>query len=557
MQSSQKPKVAYFSMEIGIKSSIPTYSGGLGILAGDILKSAADMGLPVVGVTLLYNFGYFKQGINQEGRQYEIYPNFDPRNELRELPERTHINLEGDDVTLRAWRYNIIGRNGHIVPVLFLDTNGVNGNNRGQSDITNHLYGGDKNYRIKQEAILGIGGVRMLEALGLNIDTYHMNEGHSAFLTLELLSKRNYDAEKVKESCVFTTHTPVAAGHDYFYYHDVKSILGNMVPLDIERHGANGELNMTLLALNLSRFANGVSEGHAEVARGMFPGYQIDSITNGIHTYTWTSSHIQKAYDLLVPEWRKDPSRLKKISDLPNAAELIKKAHDAAKAELFDYVKDTNGTKFDPKNLTIGFARRAAGYKRADLIFRDLDALRRMGGGKIQLIFSGKAHPHDDIGKGLVYRVNQGIRELGGNIPSVFLEDYNMDLGRLITQGVDVWLNTPQRPMEASGTSGMKAASGAVPSFSVLEGWFREGHKEGVTGWSIGYDSRENNDEEDLRDFLRKLENVLIPAYGGRDWETAMVGSVAHNGSHFHSERVVKEYAKKVWEIPLEERLAA
>ena len=473
----QNPRVAYLSMEVGLNPSIPTYSGGLGILAGDTLKSAADKGLAVVGVTLLHNNGYFNQHIDGRGNQYESYTPFDPRKGgMEELKERVTVNVQGREVSVRAWRYDIIGRNGHIVPVYFLDTNGVkdingvNTNRPWDEDITSKLYGGDHAYhRITQEVVLGIGGARMLQRLGYDVETYHMNEGHSAFLTLELLRQSGYNPDKVREKCVFTTHTPVPDGHDRFPYDIVRDVIRDL-PNNIQEYAGNKDnmLNMTLFALNLSRFTNAVSQKHAEVTRKMFPGHEIHSITNGVHSYTWTSREMQEVYDGLVPEWRQDPSNLRKIIESHDAISQIKSAHQTSKARLLDYVRKTAGVEFDPELLTIGFARRSTEYKRPDLILRDLSELKRIGKGKIQLIFAGKAHPKDEKGRNLVYTINKRIRKLDGDIKAVFLPDYDMALGAWLTSGVGLWLNTPRRPREASGTSGMKAAHNAIPSFSIL-----------------------------------------------------------------------------------------
>jgi glycogen phosphorylase len=550
--------VAYFSMEVGLSENIPTYSGGLGVLAGDFLKAASDLELPLVGVTLLYNRGYCEQKI-ENGEQLESYCHFEPSNVMKELPERVSVKIEDREVKVKAWLYELEGRTGYKLPIYFLDTNGVNKNRPWDEDITSKLYGGNHPYhRLTQEVVLGIGGVKFLQELGHDISTYHMNEGHSSFLTLELLRQLE-DINEVKEKSVFTTHTPVKAGHDCFDYNLVNQVMGEYIrnlPKNADVKSLAGEdcLNMTMLAMNSSRHVNAVSKKHAEVTKNMFPGHELDHITNGVHSYTWTSKEFQDLFDKYIPEWRESSANLKKADIIPN--EELWNAHSNSKEKLIDYVNSNYGLNLDKDKLTICFARRAAEYKRPDLIFSDLEKLVEIGEDKIQLIFAGKAHPKDDLGKGAIYRINQYADKLKGKIDVVYLENYNMGLGKLLTSGADVWLNNPRRPREACGTSGMKAAHNGVINFSVLDGWFIEAHKEDITGWAIGPEPNENmlcevDDMEDAKDLYNKLENKIIPLYynNKNGWTNIMKNSISKIASNFNAERMVNEYFDKLYGV--------
>jgi starch phosphorylase len=548
--------VAYFSMEIGLSNDIPSFSGGLGVLAGDTLKAAADCSFPVVGLTLLYSKGYFEQSIDSTGGQLETPTRWDPCQKLTPLETRAEVFIEGRSVKIQPWLYLIPGITGHKLPVLFLDTN-LPENSPQDRDITGQLYGGDNTTRIIQEVVLGIGGVKILTALGFNhISTYHMNEGHAAFLTLELLARLNWNNDEVRKHCVFTTHTPVPAGHDEFPYELAYKIMERYLPWHIKDIAGKEKLNMTILALNLSRFANGVAQKHGEVSRNMFPDFDIDAITNGVHSVTWTAESFQKLYDRYIPEWRKTPEHLSKALMIPDKD--IVAAHETEKKRLFDYIKQTTGITLDQNILTIGFARRAAPYKRGDLIFTDIARLVGMCQGKVQFVFAGKAHPRDAQGKEIIKHINDVINQLRfeGKITAVFLPNYNMNLGALITAGVDVWLNTPIRPREASGTSGMKAVHNGVPNFSVLDGWWIEGWDENITGWAIGPEATEtnlveNNNAEDVEDLYDKLENIIIPMYytNRPQWISIMKNAIAKNANFFNTSRMVKEYATKAYKL--------
>jgi len=534
-------KVAYMSMEVGLESKMPTYSGGLGILAGDTLKSAADLGLPIVGVTILYHKGYVKQKLNQEGYQIEDDNIWKPSEKMKLLPNEVEVKIENRDVKVKAWEYTIKGVTGHEVPVYFLDTN-VEGNSETDKVASRKLYSGDDYLRILQEAVLGIGGVKMLKSLGHSPETYHMNEGHAAFLTFELLKERGWKDSEVKKSCVFTTHSPVA-GQDSFDYGLVQKMLGDLVPWHVRRLAGDGRFSTAYLALNLSRFANAVSKKHAGVSRGLFPGYAIDYVTNGVHSTTWTSKSFKKLYDQLIPGWRENPSLLEKAIEIPG--EKLWDSHQKSKAELLKRIPG-----FSKDILTIGYARRAVSYKRMDLIFSDLEKLAAIGNGKLQLVFAGKAHPDNHEGKRAIQKIVKLEKTLESKgIKLAFLEDYDMDLGLLLTSGCDVWLNNPIVPLEACGTSGMKSCHNGVPQFSTVDGWWAEGWEEGLTGWAIG--GEKSNDAEDAKSFYDKLEHKIIPLYyNDKDgWTRLMKNTIMRNAPKFNSHRMVEEYKKKAYSL--------
>jgi starch phosphorylase len=544
--------IAYFSMEIGVDPRIPTYSGGLGILAGDTLRSCADLKVPAIAVTLLYERGYFYQKLDEQGNQYELPVHWNPHDFLRPLLEKIVVQIEGRPVAVTAWQYDIFGITGYPLPVIFLDTN-LTENSDYDKSLTGYLYGGDEKFRLAQEIILGTGGIRMLRKLGFSaIKRYHMNEGHASLLVLEILREHKgdnepvWDFEEVRASCVFTTHTPVSAGHDRFSYDLVKNVLGEYVPIDvIKMLGGDDSLNMTLLALNLSHYVNGVAKKHGEVSREMFPGYPIDSITNGVHSYTWTSDSFKRLYDKYIPGWAVDSFTLRYSLGIPK--QEIWEAHLESKKLLIDYVNKETNAGLDYDIFTIGFARRATPYKRMDLIFLDVERLRRIAGksGKIQFIFAGKAHPKDWQGKELIKKICAISNQLRDDIKIVYLVNYDMEIAKMLTSGVDLWLNTPQRPMEASGTSGMKAVHNGIPNLSVLDGWWIEGHIEGITGWSIGSKLFATDDNRDAAEMYDKLENIILPMYyKERDrWIDIMQHTIAFNASFFNTQRMVQQYA--------------
>jgi starch phosphorylase len=583
--NSVKRFVAYFSMEIALENAMPSYSGGLGVLAGDTIRAAADLRLPMVAVSLLYRRGFFSQHLSEDGTQTEEPVVWKVEDFLREETARVTVPLENRRVELRCWRYDVKGVRGFVVPVYFLDAD-LPSNTEWDRNLTGGLYGGDSYYRLCQEVLLGIGGVRMLRALGYeDLTRYHMNEGHAALLSLELLGEEavkagrtainGEDIEKVRAKCMFTTHTPVPAGHDRFpieyltrvfpqqsKFFDLKdAAVAELVKRslqteqnypDLQEAAARGaHLNMTYLALSLSTYVNGVAKQHGVTSRQMFPEVPIEAITNGVHAVTWTSPPFQQLFDRQIAQWREDNYSLRSALGLP--PEEVWSAHLIAKHELLEAVREKTGLSLDEEVFTIGFARRATGYKRADLILSDLDRLRQIAknAGHFQIIYAGKAHPNDGGGKDIIRRIFQAKKALRKAVPVVFLDEYNLDLGGKITSGVDLWLNTPQFPLEASGTSGMKSALNGVPSLSILDGWWVEGHIEGVTGWSIG-EPRRSMDTTDIatdnakeaESLYWKLENVILPMFykDPHLYIQVMQHAIAINGSFFNTQRMVQQY---------------
>ncbi|HXZ98350.1 MAG TPA: alpha-glucan family phosphorylase [Candidatus Acidoferrum sp.] len=547
------PEIAYFSMEIGIKSEIPTYSGGLGALAGDTVRSAADLGVPMVAVTLVSRKGYLKQKITETGQQLEYPDEWDPSKFMKLEQATATVRIAGRDIKIRCWHYEHESPTRGAVPVLFLDTD-LDGNTQEDREITNFLYGGDERYRLKQEIVLGIGGARILDALNFKVRKYHMNEGHSSLLTLELLRRNELNPDSVRDLCVFTTHTPVAAAFDKFSYDLVRELLGNEYPLDaLEAYGGQDALNMTLLAVNLSKHVNGVTKAHMAYSEKLFPGHHIRAVTNGVHSYTWTCPQFRELFDKHIPGWANEPELLVRVDEIPN--ESVWDSHSGAKRDMINLIKKQTGVEMNGDILTLGFARRATAYKRSTLIFSDLERLRRTNRfGKLQLVFAGKAHPRDLMGKTMIQQIHEDMLRLKNEIKIVYLENYDMDMAGKLTSGVDVWLNTPMPPFEASGTSGMKAAHNGVLNFSVLDGWWIEGCIEEVTGWSIGpaADATVSEDERrglELEDLYDKLKYLVIPTfYEKRDhWIHMMKSSIGKVAYYFNSHRMMRRYITEAY----------
>jgi glycogen phosphorylase len=549
-------RVAYFSMEIAVAPEIPTYAGGLGVLAGDMLRSAADIGIPMVGVTLLHRKGYFHQRLDAAGRQTEEPENWHPEKSLELIEFTVPLNLNGGHLKVRAWRFPIAGVTGHVVPVYFLDTD-LPENPPWERTLTDSLYGGDGRYRLCQEAVLGIAGVRMLRLLGhKEIVRFHMNEGHSALLAVALLeemvgrpnlpSVTDLEIEAVRHQCVFTTHTPVPAAIDQFPLELVGKVLGpdRIKILQTTHCCPFGNLNMTYLALRCSRYINGVAMHHGEISHGMFPGYPIHAITNGVHAKTWTSAPFLELYDRHLPEWRRDNRYLRYAIGIDPLE--IQKAHVEAKRATIREVAQATGVQLSDSVATIGFARRATAYKRADLLFTDLQRLRAISkkSGPFQIVFGGKAHPRDEEGKAVIRLIFEGAAALRDTIRIAYVENYDMRWARLLTSGVDLWLNTPHRPFEASGTSGMKASLNGVPSLSVRDGWWIEGHLEGVTGWAIGRGQDPEEHAVEVASLYDKLENVILPMFYEKPqaYAEVMRSAIAINGSFFNTHRMLSQY---------------
>jgi len=557
--------IAYFSMEIALESPIPTYAGGLGVLAGDTLRSAADTGIAMAGITLLSRKGYFRQHLDDNGWQTEEPVHWPVADYLLPVDVQAGVELEDRQVTIRAWRYDIKGNSGYSVPVYLLDTD-VESNSDYDRTLTDNLYGGDDYYRLCQEAILGIGGIRILRALGhTTVERYHMNEGHSGLLVLELIAeemRRDGNGQptleylkKIRHACVFTTHTPIDAGHDRFPTSLASRVLKQCEPFEecAEELCSNHELNLTYLGFQASHYINGVAKKHRQTSNQMFGGYHIDSITNGIHVHTWLSDAMREVFDHRIPDWRSDNASLRYAISIAN--DEIWQAHQQAKHRLLEYVNKVSNAGMDQNIMTIGFARRSTPYKRSTLIFSDIERLKAMTahGDPLQIIFAGKAHPRDIDGKELIREIFRNRNALEDTIRITYLPDYDMEIGRLMTSGVDVWLNTPLPPMEASGTSGMKAAVNGVPSLSVMDGWWVEGCIEGVTGWSVTNGIEATGEqaaagiEADI--LYSKLENIIMPMYYHQrdEYIRIMRHTIAINGSFFNTERMVSQYVTKAY----------
>lgn len=560
-QPDDTASIAYFSMEVGLDPAMYTYSGGLGVLSADTLRAAADLGLPMVAVTLLHRNGYFRQHLDPAGNQTESEADWVPEKFLSLLPIRVIVPISRRPVQVQAWRYLLRGNSGHVVPVLFLDT-AIPENSAEDRELTGRLYGGDDRYRLCQEVVLGMGGVAMLRALGYRkMQAYHMNEGHSALAGVALIEEQTWgrslgsaseeDREAVRRHLVFTTHTPVSAGQDGFPVGLVRDVLGDeRANFLVESNCCpGGILNMTRLALESSGYFNGVSMRHEEVSRGMFAEYSIEAVTNGVHAGYWASPHMAALFDKYIPEWKRDNHYLRYAISIPT--DEIWHYHAKAKADFVDEVERRTGTRLNKGIMTIGFARRATAYKRTDLLFSDLERLKRIyrNVGPFQIVCGGKAHPKDEGGKALIRRIHEAARALGGDIPVVYLEEYDIALGKYLCSGVDLWLNTPQRPMEASGTSGMKAALNGIPSLSILDGWWIEGHIEGVTGWSIGDGWSETPSTDDATSLYDKLEYLILPMFYNRPaaFSSVMRSCIALNGSYFNAQRMVMQYVQNAY----------
>lgn len=557
---------AYFSMEFMLESDIPTYAGGLGVLAGDLMRSCADMGEPVVGVSLVYNDSTYKQVINSAGTQNYEQLIWHKNDQLTKLSNRVEVTIQGQKVVVGVWRYDITGIDEHVVPVYLLDTDFIDNSEYARS-LTQNLYEGG--VRLDQEVLLGMAGVKMLRSLGYNdIKTFHMNEGHASFVPLGLLAEKGFNDEEVKKLCVFTTHTPIPEGHDKFDYNYAHKVAGDNLPWHIQKLASEKELHMTILGMSMSKYIFGVSQKHGRVSQNMFPQFHIGAITNGVHHRTWIGTELANLYDKFLPEWVRSPGVFKNaIEAIPD--EELWRAHQGEKSRLLDHVNNhltsvsndqervnpPEPEQFDIDTLTISLARRLVPYKRPLLLYSDIERLLAIGDGKLQIIQCGKAAPGDEGAKGFVKQIIDISKKLRGRIKVVYLENYSPLLARQLVRGSDVWLNTPRRPLEASGTSGMKAALNGVLNFSILDGWWIEGYEMDLeSGFSIGPNdeslSPENNDQQDIDDMYNKLQNEIIPLYyaNRKDWINRMKHAITL-GAYFNTHRCINEYKEKAWQM--------
>ncbi|MEZ4716319.1 MAG: alpha-glucan family phosphorylase [Caldilineaceae bacterium] len=600
--------IAYFSAEFGLHEALPIYSGGLGVLSGDHCKAASDLGLPFIGIGFLYPQGYFTQHIDEHGMQQAIYEKVD----FAEVPATPAVGPDGNEVLInvdlpgrtvyaKVWKIQV-GR----IPIYLMDTD-VERNAPQDRELSARLYGGDREMRISQEVVLGIGGVRAVRALGYSPAIWHMNEGHSAFLGLERVREKvqrdglTFDeaAEAVRSNSVFTTHTPVPAGNDTFACELVEKFFWQywgQLSIDRERfiNFAKQDLpwgpqySMTVLAIRLSAYQNGVSKLHGQVSREMWkflwpdtPAEQtpIGYVTNGVHTKTWLVSELRTLYGrYLQPDWLEEVDEATTWEALENVPDdELWTVHQLRKADMIDFVRERVAQQYlrhgegphrinaarnilDPNALTLGFARRFATYKRATLIFRDEERLKRLLNNPerpVQIVFSGKAHPADEPGKALIQQIYQLSQQPDFEGKIVFVENYDMNIARHLISGVDIWLNNPRRPHEASGTSGQKAAASGVPNFSVLDGWWVEGY-DGTNGWAIGeereYKDEETQDEADALDLYHTLEDVIIPLYYDRGadevphrWVQRMKNAIRTCAPQFSMRRMVKDYVNQLY----------
>ncbi len=561
-------EVAYFSMEIMLETDIPTYSGGLGVLAGDLMRSCADLGVNAVGVSLVYSGEVFHQHIEIDGTQTFLKVQWRKMDQLTKLTNRITLKINNEDVQVAVWRYDIVGLDGSVVPVFLLDTDLPENSDWGR-EITRNLYADRGDLRISQEVVLGIGGVKMLRELGYHtINTFHMNEGHTAFAPLELEAENDYQDDKVRHMCTFTSHTPIPEGHDKFNYDFAHQFAGDYLPWHIRDIASQEELHMTKLAAHLSKHSFGVSEKHKKVSHHIFPDIDFGHVTNGVHHRTWISPLMQDLYEKHMPGFLQDPGKLKSaIENVPN--DELWNCHIMCKQRLIEYVNehqramctDDNGNSiicdddyFNADTLTIAMARRPVSYKRPLLLYHDLERLLSFAEGRIQIIQCGKSHPHDEFSQDIVKQIVQISQQLRGRIRVSYLEDYSPRIARFLVAGADVWLNTPMQPLEASGTSGMKASMNGALNFSVPDGWWIEGYRmDPLAGFVIGKEieglEASYDNDADADSIYTQLEQTILPMYyDNRDeWINRMKHAISL-GAYFNTHRAIREYKRLAWD---------
>lgn len=545
-----KDAIAYFSLEIALDEKLKTYAGGLGVLAGDILRSAADAGFPMIGLSLLNRCGYLRQKISASGIQTTVPEHRLNYSLLTEEKKRVVVSLGKDKVVLRMWRYEVVGATGESIPVYLLDSN-LPENKASLRSLTDRLYTSDKAQRLRQEIILGRGGVKALSVLGYKkINKYHLNEGHGSLAALELFlnSKNRSLAGKIKEArarCVFTVHTPLPSAQDtfdwdFFFKHQ------NDWPTELNFLVESGKINLTKVGLYFGGYINAVSLRHGEVSRQMFPGFKIDSITNGVNAPFWVTKEMRGLYDKYLPNWSNNYKIFAKADCIPSTE--IALAHAGAKRRLLSLIKKSTGQGLREDLFTIVFARRFTAYKRPELIFKDVDRLLALSRkfGSLQIIFAGKAHESDENGQALIKFVWDMKKRLAGKVEIVFLSNYGLKEAKLLVSGADLWLNTPLPPFEASATSGMKAAQNGVPQLSTFDGWWREGYVRGKTGWTILENKKSG--QNNLYDLLEK---DILPLYYQRTsaWPELMRSTIKFNAAVFNTARVLEEYNRRAYKL--------
>lgn len=546
-------RVAYFSMEIALENDLKTYAGGLGILAGDLLRAATSLKFPMVGISLLNPQGYLKQKISIFNNQISKPDSEFNFLKLQKLKTTTEVYIGKEKVQIGVWRYNIKNKNGFSVPVYFLDTN-LESNSKENRKLSGRLYGGDRIYRLKQEIILGRGGIKMLEALGYkNIDKIHLNEGHGSLACVELLieSELKNLEDKIKDvrrHCVFTTHTSIPDSQEIFSLTDFLKYQVDFPKelLKVKEIIKDSKINFTGLGFYLSSYVNAVSKKHQEVVNGLYPDFKVKSNTNGVDSEFWTADEFKKIYDKNILNWRKDNTLLKKVSKI--SINEIDLAHQKTKNRLIDYINSLSRADFKEDIFTIGYARRFVSYKRPEMLLSDIKKLLKINKeiGQLQIVYSGKAHTSDLIGQRMINNVLSIKNKLKGKLKIVFLENYDLEKAKLLVSGVDLWLNTPLPFNEACGTSGMKAAHNGVPQLSTLDGWWIEGYKENKTGWAIidDFNIRTSN-------LYSLLSEKIIPLYYNKreEWLNVMRSTISLNASYFNTQRNLKKYIKEAYKI--------
>ncbi len=537
-------------MEIGLEDGIKQYAGGLGILAGDTLKAAADSKYPMIGVTLLYKKGYFRQMLSENAEQLEIADEWDYTKFLENTGKLIDVPFYQSFAKAEIWVYKVKGFSGFEVPVIFLNFD-LPQNRDSEKFISYNLYTNYSETRFRQEIGLGIGGVKALEALGYKVNKYHLNESHAAFAILEA-RKMTGSKELAKSKIVFTTHTPAEHGHIQYGKNFIEEIMAQEYSKLLLDDYEEDRIHLTKFCLENCSYANAVSQRHGQVSRKMFPEKNIHSITNGIHTRTWAAKATTEVLDKYLTGWKGDPSVLRGATAIPD--EEIFNMHKKNKRELFEYIKAKNSIELDESKFSIGFARRVDGYKRSGFIFTDIEILKYLAEkfGGIYVFLSGKAYFDYGPAEDLIRQFIKHSKEDLGALKVIYLEDYGMQISQLMIQGCDIWLNNPKKPLEASGTSGMKAALNGVPSFSTIDGWWVEGWKEGVTGWSIGSeDMNQVQDTIELHDLYCKLEHTIMPTFYANqpEWIEIQKNAIAFNASYFNTDRMLREYIEQAYSV--------